>query len=269
MNQNNISPRWIYHATSKKNLRKIITEGLKPRRQTGGGNWKGQLQSHPEMVYLTAGNTLYYGVEVKADAIGVIRINLNQLDQAKLYPDEDYLAVPSPLLCGVLPKEEVSRRVESARSQMLDHQARWHDSLTTHGTCCHRGNIPPTAIDKAIIISKKPKFGSNVLTLIFGHAYEGRVNCSYYQKAKPGLDCINSFLFNEPYDLDAWINSYDWKPGCDPTSGLLRKQVDEELVQLQKQIRVVKLPTPNIGVVSEKSHNTAGETLRLSGLVSL
>jgi hypothetical protein len=205
------------------------------------------------MVYLTAGNTLYYGVEVQADSISVVRINLNQLAADSLYPDEDYLAFPSPLPFGQVPDDELKRRVEIARSQMLNHQGRWNDSLTTHGTCCYRGIIPPTAIDKAIIISKKPKFCSNVVSLVFGHVYQGRVSCSYYQKAKAGLDCINSFLFNEPYDLDVWIKSYDWKPECDPTSGLLRKQVEEELAQLQKQIRVVKLPPPKIGGVSGKN----------------
>ena len=171
MNQHNISPRWAYHATSKKSLRKIINDGLKPRGQAGDSNWKGQLQSHLEMVYLTAGNTLYYGVEVQADSISVVRINLNQLAADSLYPDEDYLAFPSPLPFGQVPDDELKRRVEIARSQMLNHQGRWNDSLTTHGTCCYRGIIPPTAIDKAIIISKKPKFCSNVVSLVFGHVY--------------------------------------------------------------------------------------------------
>jgi hypothetical protein len=210
MNTSQDTPKWLYHGTSKRNLGKIIREGLKPRAVTGQSNWKHVVESHSSMVYLTAGYATYFGFdtlrEQKNNKFGMVRIDLRALDETKLYPDEDYLAHT----IGLVPAEcnTLEQKIEWARNNLHQFQHLWRESINALGNCCYEGTIPTAAIDKAVIVDVNNGCGKEFVALLFENAVCGRVNVDYYAKRRNQLELLNQYLFKEPFDIDAWVREF-------------------------------------------------------------
>jgi len=83
----------LYHGTSKKNLEKILKEGIKPRGDKKS-NWEtGIGTSRNDLVYLTYCYACYYAGEAckeDDDIPVVIKVRINQ-NKTELFPDEEYI----------------------------------------------------------------------------------------------------------------------------------------------------------------------------------
>lgn len=88
---------FLYHGTSTCRLPRLLKEGVLPRGKGRPGNWKGRIKSERGFVYLSRCFAAYYAgfaqtkdkvQDPSAEAV-LLRI---QIDEADLFPDEDFLA---------------------------------------------------------------------------------------------------------------------------------------------------------------------------------
>lgn len=83
----------LYHGTNKRNLERILKEGIKPR---GGkkSNWEtGIGTSRNDLVYLTYCYACYYAMascKEKDDIPVVVKVRINK-NKTELFPDEEYI----------------------------------------------------------------------------------------------------------------------------------------------------------------------------------
>ena len=85
----------LYHGTSERYLHAIQRHGLLPRRLTGESNWSGNVASKEGFVYLTDAYPVYFAVgpalaaeDEPADLL-ILKVDV---DEDRLYPDEDFIA---------------------------------------------------------------------------------------------------------------------------------------------------------------------------------
>ena len=132
-----------YHGTAERFLPKILAKGLKPR-----GKKKSQwdVPSRPDMVYMSIGYPFYYALQASEEdeRLLVLEIDLDCLEEPKLYPDEDFIAQAISRQEG-LPLMEVHNVVLEI---LEDYQHSWEKSLDGLGNCCYKGMIPPSAITR-------------------------------------------------------------------------------------------------------------------------
>jgi hypothetical protein len=85
----------LYHGTSARRLHAIQRHGLLPRRTTGESNWSGNVASKEGFVYLTDACPVYFAVEAALAAESTpadLLILKVDVDEGRLYPDEDFIA---------------------------------------------------------------------------------------------------------------------------------------------------------------------------------
>jgi hypothetical protein len=154
--EHNALPPILYHVTHSGDARRILVEGLKPRRLTGRDNYEEQgLSSHPDHVYMTEGNVCFYLSRMGRTAqtsLTVLAIDTSRLDESLLYPDEDYAA----LCAGHIANgnwhdnsDTYREEITAARDSIENHKHLWGASLRGYGNVAYRGIIPPTALRKA------------------------------------------------------------------------------------------------------------------------
>ena len=133
----------LYHGTSVTFLAETQRHGIRPRRDRSS-NWK-EAPSHPEMVYLTDAYPFYYATMSREKPCVVFEIDAAQLDQRRLYPDEDYLYHLMYQRDRKLPTKAQHQRL-CADLDMFQHM--WTKSLVFLGNCAYRGTIPRKAITR-------------------------------------------------------------------------------------------------------------------------
>lgn len=99
----------LYHGTSTKHLPRILKEGLLPRSKSKNkGNWEGEIQSKPNLVYLTTAYPVYFAMCAASeplDQLGESPLHVAivkkpqdlvvlkvEVEDSDLYPDEDFIA---------------------------------------------------------------------------------------------------------------------------------------------------------------------------------
>jgi hypothetical protein len=155
-NEHTALPPILYHVTHSGDARRILVEGLKPRRLTGRDNYEKQgLSSHPDHVYMTEANVCFYLSRMGRTAqtsLTVLAVDTSQLDEALLYPDEDYAALcANHIANGNWHDDSDTYREEitAARDSIENHKHLWGASLRGYGNVAYRGIIPPSALWKA------------------------------------------------------------------------------------------------------------------------
>ncbi len=130
----------LYHGTNKKNLEKIIKEGIKPRGKKKS-NWeKGIGKSKSDLVYLTKCYACYYAsmaCKKDDDAPVVIKIKVDT-EKMELFPDEEYVF---RTLKKVWAKYSEKNQIEfynkiNPRECNSKTRAIWKESLDYMGTVC-------------------------------------------------------------------------------------------------------------------------------------
>jgi hypothetical protein len=139
----------LYHGTSERHLHAIQRHGLLPRRLTGQSNWSGNVASKEEFVYLTDAYPVYFAVGpalAADDAPADLLILKVDVDEKRLYPDEDFIAwVVTDGAQGVR-QEEMNPFIDPRA-----YQAAWHLSLQHNGVVCTPKVPPKRILDHRVI----------------------------------------------------------------------------------------------------------------------
>ena len=135
----------LYHGTSSRLLQDILAKGIRPRGRRAG-NWT-DYPSRSDMVYLTTAYPLYFAIHAarKDEKSLILEIDTNLLDETKLYPDEDFLAL---VTIHHHPEMILSTAHNYIRRRLGQWQHLWATSIEGMGNCCYKGIIPPGAITR-------------------------------------------------------------------------------------------------------------------------
>lgn len=145
------SPMKLYHGCSAKDLRSIMTNGLRPRLDKES-NWK-KNPSRPDMVYLTVAYPFYFALCHEGLA-GVVEIDIRGLNRKKFFPDEDFLTNLFALKDG---KELDPQEQGEIRVMLHTYGDYWKESVRFQGNCCYRGTILPSFISRYCIFDPKAR----------------------------------------------------------------------------------------------------------------
>ena len=154
----------VYHGTSAANGRRILREGIKPRRVMRGrnmlltpGNFEGA--SHADAVYLAFYWAPMYAIVAAAqqqDNLCLVEIDLARLDEEKLMPDEDFLEIIGG---HVFDQDEIKPTHEEIRSMamsaMTTHRGLWRQSLEDWSACAYQGIVPSCAVKRVVFVDCK------------------------------------------------------------------------------------------------------------------
>ncbi len=144
----------LYHGTSTKHLDKILLGGLKPRKDTGHeSNWEGAVESRKHLVYLTDVYSVFYATATTEDTDSPVVLCV-EVDEQKLYPDEDFIAYCLQKDWSHTPSE----------IDPIDYQRYSDESLRHNGTVSTRTIPAVNIIDYRII----PWIGNELLLLNIG-----------------------------------------------------------------------------------------------------
>jgi hypothetical protein len=155
----------IYHGTTEAVARAAVTEGLKPRGESGvKTNWE-NCPSRSDLVYLTTAYAGYFGISASepGDPIGIIEVDLELLDQSLLLPDEDFIEQGSrgdsqwdnKWIQSALVGLDMTERTAFFRDNLELFSSLWTDSLAHLGNCAYKGSIPREAISRICIFDPK------------------------------------------------------------------------------------------------------------------
>lgn len=139
----------LYHGTTERHLESILRDGLRPRGSANGGNWEAY-PSRPDMVYLTTAYPLYFAAANanEGERLLILELELGELDDTRLYPDEDAVAQ------SISHRE--SRPLAEVQHEVVVNLEGWQDNwahaLKAMGTVAHQGTIDPETIRQAVLI---------------------------------------------------------------------------------------------------------------------
>jgi hypothetical protein len=141
----------LYHGTDGRNIRKMLRDGIHPRKLTRKNNWKHGAESNPHAVYLTTAYAGYFArLASKTSLLGILEIESSELDEDLFRPDEDFIEQASRKA-----EEDIQGRTEYFRDNIHDYAHLWEKSLEYLGTCSYVGNILPSAITRASTFDSK------------------------------------------------------------------------------------------------------------------
>lgn len=159
----------LYHGTTGTVARLALTDGLKPRDETGvEGNWE-ENPSNVNLVYLSSAYAPYFamcactGTSIDDEDMGIVAVDTDKLDMDLMRPDEDFLEQISRM--GAKLPEWLQEELDEC-STMEERTAYfkdrldmfgplWEDSVENLGNAAYEGNIPPEAIVSVSIYKRQ------------------------------------------------------------------------------------------------------------------
>ncbi len=144
----------LYHGTTTKYLDHILKQGITPRYKNNIGNWKDD-PSREDMVYLSDAYACHFAYVTAGEQGGdplVLQVNVNN---KRLYPDEDYLEQFTrldPEWKSTVENTTMSFRTKFFKDRLLDYKDYYEDSLRFLGNVCHKGIIKPKNIIRYSIL---------------------------------------------------------------------------------------------------------------------
>ena len=123
----------IYHGTTKRALKKILKEGITPRGNRDG-NWKDNMQSRPDLVYLTYCYGAYYASMARKkdkDEAVILKIKIDE-KKMSLYPDDEFLIHAFNLMKDKPKRKEFLKIIKNINPK--DYKDLWRKSLDFLGT---------------------------------------------------------------------------------------------------------------------------------------
>jgi hypothetical protein len=139
----------LYHGTSERHLHAIQRHGLLPRRMTGESNWSGKVASKKGFVYLTDAYPVYFavgpalGAECAPADLLILKVDV---DEDRLYPDEDFIAWALTDVIQGVRQEEMNPFIDPRA-----HKGVWHLSLQYNGVVCTPEVLPERILDHRVI----------------------------------------------------------------------------------------------------------------------
>lgn len=188
----------LYHGTSEHAALQALEKGLRPRKETGVGNW-GDLLSNDESVYLTDTWACHYALNARQNGVrlvgpdgkiqnrvAVIEIDTNRLPFTNFRADEDFLAV----------REVYATKGGNLKASIQAHSknltAEWKTSLKYLGTCAYRGAIPKKAFTRIAFLD--PKKNRDMVAAMA----DGTISPQGYKFAGAYHRAYTKWLFGDP-----------------------------------------------------------------------
>lgn len=143
----------VYHGTSTRHLKRILKEGLEPRKDKKG-NW--ELVSRKGHVYLSIAYPLYFAINTcksNKDEAVVLKIQMNKDDFNLLYPDEDFIGQIIHQKIGAGNLRMITKMVN-----VEEYKHHWIDSLTKMGNVSYKGKISTDKIVDYKVVTDKILF---------------------------------------------------------------------------------------------------------------
>ena len=145
----------LYHGTSEAVARLALTEGLKPRSESGEeGNWEDH-PSNPDHVYLTTAYAGYFAACASEERWGIIEVDTDELDLDCFFPDEDFLEQATRgkefAFNGLSECRNMEERTSWFKEHLFAFAHHWQDSLQNLGNCSFEGVIPTEAISRVAL----------------------------------------------------------------------------------------------------------------------
>ncbi len=150
----------LYHGTSLENWKDFLRYGIEPRGSTPGVFGS---NSNGENVYLTSFLAPMYALHTSppGEALFLIEIDFNALDQRRLLPDDDYIASLRNEAAGLsvaegraryraMDFEERQQEAQAIHREAIEKAHLWPDSLRECGTVAYRGAVPPEAFTRHV-----------------------------------------------------------------------------------------------------------------------
>lgn len=151
----------LYHGTSEAVARASIVDGLLPRCETGlSSNWT-EHPSRDDLVYLTTAYAGHFGICAMKEGdtkFGVVEIDVGELDEWNLFPDEDFMEQATRgLEVDWNPSGDMAERTTWFRENLENFGHHWTDSVEGLGNCAHLGEISPYEISRVCIVDMKAR----------------------------------------------------------------------------------------------------------------
>lgn len=147
----------LYHGTTEAVARAALAQGLAPRALTQAkGNWD-KHPSNPDAVYLTTAYAGYFAACAADEGKwGLVEIETDLLDVARLVPDEDWLEqVSRTQAINGLRAKSITGRTRWLRDRLLGFRHHWPDSVAGLGNCAYQGRIPPGAVTRVCVFDPR------------------------------------------------------------------------------------------------------------------
>jgi hypothetical protein len=157
----------LYHGTSAVNEKKILQEGLTPRKYQKHRKWKDTVP--PEFVYLTDTFPIFftaYRAKTRTRDALIVEVDASKLNEYLLYPDDDFIWHIWRMKEPERVKNIQESLIEAGKCVLLN-QSIWKESLQMLGTVAHYGPIPIESIQRILRIKYK-EMGINSRTFVFG-----------------------------------------------------------------------------------------------------
>lgn len=201
----------IYHGTTERVARLALTEGLRPREDTGTkGNWEHTSPSHPGLVYLTTAYAAYFALSAvgEGERMGIVEIDLERLDVARLRPDEDYLEEvrdhhdEMAQVCSGCPTSGGRFEVTAWLRDNIDRFAGiWKESAARLGNCAYAGTVPPEAITRISVVAPSVVMGA------CGVALDPAIRVGNYQVCGGLYRALTRWFMGESVPLSDLVDS--------------------------------------------------------------
>jgi len=151
-----VLPASLFHGTSESSVAGILKHGIIPRKLAKKDNWKHTISSNPQMVYLTDCYAGYFAQSAvkKDERWAIVEVELEHLDEGKLYPDEDCIA-QTLRLQGHYIAIDLNTLTRRIRDSIDEWQEYWELSVRGIGGCAHRGVISRDAITRIALYDPK------------------------------------------------------------------------------------------------------------------
>ena len=186
----------LYHGTNEAIARAALTDGLKPRCETGSKSHWSECPSREDLVYLTAAYAGYFAMHAteNLDPWGIVEIETTLLPGACV-PDEDWLEQVTRNATYVPHEYEnlsMQERTAFWRERLEDMAPLWLDSLEGLGNCAHVGAIPPEAVTRVSIY--KPSSNAFFTQAVM----DPTISIPNYQFCGSKYRAITKWLMKEP-----------------------------------------------------------------------
>jgi len=176
----------IYHGTSARHLDDALVTGIRAR-MADKSNWD-DAPSRSDMVYLTVGYPFYYALVGNDDPkVVVFEIDLAELDEDKLHPDEDYVFERAREMGAA--KETLT---QEAVAEYLDvMQDMWPKSLAVIGNIAYQGVISASAITRYCLFDRTAR--PNIAFALTDYS----ISALNYAYERYNLDHLIGWMFDD------------------------------------------------------------------------
>jgi hypothetical protein len=242
----------LYHGTSADLLNEILSTGIKPRPADQPSRWE-EFPSRVGFTYLAIGNAPYYAAVAAAghksvsNTALVLEVDTDRLDQAKLYPDEDYIVEalsPRKTHSVTIPAHDATVKwLEAGGDAFCQHL--WKDSIEQYGTAAYKGVIPPAAI------TRYATWDLRKLPLLTLRVLDWGTGMLAHQMFKGERVGTTAWLFGDRQMLpDGWADPISGRVEQDGTSNHMPADIRNLWNQRRQAIEVMSKNRESIQVVT-------------------